>query len=76
MLAQMPSALELPNGVRCIVAPTGAGLGIAGMRVNYTCSDDSGALGAVDRTEPVWRIFVQEPGTWVLVLTPILIAWH
>ncbi len=76
MLAQQPWALELADGVRCTVTSTGAGLVIVGMRVNYGCSDGSGATGTVDRTAPVWRIFVRAQGSWVLVLTPIVVAWY
>ena len=76
MLAQQPWALELADGVRRTVATTGAGLSIAGMRVTYGCSDGSSAVGTVDRTEPVWRIFMRARGSWVLVLTPIVVAWY
>jgi hypothetical protein len=54
----LPWALELANGQRCTML-TGATNVIAGMRVNYGCRDEAYAVGSVDRTLPVWRIFFQ-----------------
>jgi hypothetical protein len=54
----LPWALELANGQRCVLL-TGATGGVAGMRINYECSDGYYVAGPVDRTLPLWRVFHQ-----------------
>lgn len=51
-----PTQLILAGGVKCGFA-TGATGVVAGMRINYGCSDGRVLLGDVDRSFPRWRIY-------------------
>jgi len=71
----MPWALELANGQRCTLF-TGATAPIAGMRINYGCPGGFIAVGDIDRSQPLWRIFVQGEKSVALELTGIAVAWY
>jgi hypothetical protein len=55
-----PTTIVLRGGVTCgyITGATGV---VAGMRINYGCSDGRELLGDPDRRSPVWHIFAQPP---------------
>ena len=71
----LPWALELATGQRCTLF-TGATAPIAGMRINYGCPGGFIAVGDIDRSQPVWRIFVQGEKSYSLDLTGIAVAWY
>ena len=71
----MPWAIELAGGQRCTLF-TGATAPVAGMRINYGCPGGYVAVGDIDRTQPVWRIFVQGEKSVALELTGIKVAWY
>jgi hypothetical protein len=71
----MPWALELANGQRCTLF-TGATAPIAGMRINYGCPGGFIAVGEIDRSRAVWRIFFQGEKSVSLDLTDIAVAWY
>jgi hypothetical protein len=71
----LPWALELAAGQRCTLF-TGATAPIAGMRINYGCPGGFIAVGDVDRSQPVWRIFVQGEKSISLDLTDIAVVWY
>jgi hypothetical protein len=71
----MPWAIELAGGQRCTLF-TGATAPVAGMRINYGCPGGYIAVGDIDRTQPVWRIFVQGEKSVALELTGIKVAWY
>lgn len=54
----MPWALELENGEKCTLL-TGATASVAGMRINYGCSENAYVVGSIDRSLPLWRVFYQ-----------------
>ena len=70
-----PWALELANGQRCTLF-TGATAPVAGMRINYGCPGGFIAVGDIDRSQPLWRIFVQGEKSVALELTGIAVAWY
>jgi hypothetical protein len=72
----LPWALELANGQRCVLL-TGATGVVAGMRINYECSDGFYVAGPIDRTLPLWRVFHQ-PATGSLAMDQIEVsaAWY
>ncbi|HZO92673.1 MAG TPA: hypothetical protein VFB22_02810 [Candidatus Baltobacteraceae bacterium] len=51
-----PSRIILSGGVTCTFMTGATGL-VAGMRINYGCSDGRMLIGDVDRHAPRWRIF-------------------
>lgn len=55
-LASPPWSLLLRNGASCGLL-TGATFGLAGMRINYACTDGGYLIGDVDRSQPQWRVF-------------------
>ena len=71
----LPWALELANGQRCVLL-TGATGAVAGMRINYECSDGYYVAGPIDRTLPLWRVFHQ-PATGSIAMDQIEVsaAW-
>ena len=71
----MPWAIELANGQRCTLF-TGATAPVAGMRINYGCPGGYVAVGDIDRSQPVWRIFSQGEKSVALELTGITVAWY
>jgi hypothetical protein len=71
----MPWALELANGQRCTMF-TGATAPIVGMRINYGCPGGFIAVGDIDRSAAVWRIFFQGEKSLSLDLTDIAVAWY
>lgn len=71
----MPWALEMANGQRCTLF-TGATAPIAGMRINYGCPGGFIAVGEIDRSGPVWRIFFQGEKSISLELADIAVAWY
>jgi hypothetical protein len=71
----MPWALEMTNGRRCTLF-SGATAPIAGMRINYGCPGGFIAVGEIDRSRPVWRIFFQGEKSISLELADIAVAWY
>jgi hypothetical protein len=72
----LPWALELANGQRCILL-TGATGAVAGMRINYECSDGFYVAGPIDRTLPLWRVFHQPAsGSIALDQMEVSTAWY
>lgn len=71
----MPWALEMANGQRCTLF-TGATAPIAGMRINYGCPGRFIAVGEIDRSRAVWRIFFQGEKSISLELADIAVAWY
>jgi hypothetical protein len=71
----LPWALELANGQRCTMF-TGATAPIAGMRINYGCPGGFIAVGDIDQSQPVWRVFSQGEKSLSLDLTDIVVAWY
>lgn len=57
-MTSLPWALELDNGQQCTLL-TGATAPVAGMRINYGCTDGAQVVGEIDRTLPLWRVFYQ-----------------
>ena len=53
---QSPWAVRLANGTICSFI-TGATGVVAGMRLNYGCTDKGWVLGDVDRSSQPWRVF-------------------
>ena len=70
-----PWAIELSNGQRCTLF-TGATAPIAGMRINYGCSGGFVAVGDINRTGPVWKIFAQGEKSISLDEIEITMAWY
>ncbi len=56
-LQGLPATIVLSGGVTCgfITGATGV---VAGMRINYGCTDHRMLIGDVDRRTAHWRIFV------------------
>lgn len=75
LLAAFPWAVELVDGSRCVFL-TGATIGIAGMRLNYGCENRSGVLGDVDRSQPLWRVFVRPASGWTVRRIGVAVAWY
>jgi hypothetical protein len=75
LLASPPWAVQLVDGSRCVYL-TGATMGIAGMRLNYGCENHSGVIGDVDRSEPLWRVFVQPVSGWTVRQIGVAVAWY
>lgn len=55
-LRGLPASVVLVGGVTCTFL-TGATGVVAGMRINYGCSDHRMLIGDIDRRAPRWRIF-------------------
>jgi hypothetical protein len=70
----LPWALELASGQRC-TAFTGATAPIAGMRINYGCPGGFQVVGDVDRSQAVWRVFVQGEKSIALEQVDVAVAW-
>jgi hypothetical protein len=81
-LAANPWAVELANGVRCTLF-TGTISSIGGVGMVYGCSNPDGtpaglagtAKQGLDRSQPLWRVFYQAPGDYVLQQVDVLTAW-
>ena len=72
----IPWALELSNGGRCTFI-SGGTFAVAGMRLNYECSNGDVAYGGVSRGSRYWLIFVGgQPPSKVLTATHIWVAWY
>jgi hypothetical protein len=71
----LPWALELADGKRCTLF-TGATAPVAGMRMNYGCPGGFIVVGDVDRSQPVWRVFVQGEESIALRQTDVAVAWY
>jgi hypothetical protein len=69
-----PWAIELANGERCSLF-TGATPPVAGMRINYGCPGGSQAIGDIDRSQPVWRVFFQAEKSIALEQMDVKVAW-
>lgn len=70
----LPWAIELANGQRCTQF-TGATAPVAGMRINYGCPDGFNVVGDIDRSEPIWRAFVQGQKSIALEQVDVAVAW-
>ena len=71
----LPWALELANGMRCELL-TGATWGVAGMRANYGCGDNSYVIGDPDRSQPLWRVFFQGMRSFGVTQVGVRVAWY
>jgi hypothetical protein len=45
------------------------------MRINYGCPEGSQAIGDIDRTQPVWRVFFQGEKSLALEQVDVVVAW-
>jgi len=72
--ASLPWALELAGGQHCSLF-TGATAPVAGMRINYGCPGGFIALGDIDRSQPVWRVFFGNQKGSVLEQVDVAVAW-
>ncbi len=45
------------------------------MRINYGCPEGSQAIGDIDRTQPVWRVFSQREKSIALEQVDVAVAW-
>lgn len=69
-------AVELENGQQCTLL-TGATAPVAGMRINYGCSDGAQVVGSPDQTLPLWRVFYQtENRSLSLDQVGVTTAWY
>lgn len=76
LTSKMPWAVELGNGQQCMLL-TGAGAGLAGMRINYGCGQDGGSvIGNIDTSEPLWHAFYWQQGETSAQTEPVVIAWY
>jgi hypothetical protein len=81
-LTTNPWAVELTNGVRCTLF-TGTISSQGGVGMVYGCSNPDGTpageAGVVkqglDRSQPLWQVFYQAPGDYVLQETGVATAW-
>ena len=74
--SSMPWAVELENGQQCTLL-TGATAPVAGMRINYGCSDGAQVVGSPDQTLPLWRVFYQtENRSLSLDQVGVTTAWY
>ena len=71
----VPWALELANGRHCTLF-TGATAPVAGMRINYGCTDGAIVVGDIDRSQPQWRVFSQGEKSPALEMNDISVAWY
>ena len=75
-LNEMPWALELDNGQRCVVQ-TGSAPVIAGLRLNYACGDGTFVVGEVDRPQSLWRAFYwTDDRSLSLDAVGVVTAWY
>ena len=70
----LPWALELASGQRCTLF-TGATAPVAGMRINYGCPGGFQVVGDVDRSQTVWRVFLQGEKSIALEQVDVAVAW-
>jgi hypothetical protein len=81
-LSANPWAVELANGVRCILF-TGTISSLGGVGMVYGCAQQDGtpaglagtAASGLDRSQPFWQVFYQAPGDYVLQQAGVLVAW-
>jgi hypothetical protein len=69
-----PWAVELRTGAKC-VRITGVSSIINGQRLNYDCTGGLGLYGNVQRSGPVWMIFVGGLRSGQISLEPITTVW-
>jgi hypothetical protein len=69
-----PWAIQLSGGTNCM-SISGATSLIAGQRLGYDCTGGVGLYGNVQRSGPVWMIFVGTPHSSTLAPKPIMVAW-
>jgi hypothetical protein len=74
-LASPPWSLSLGNGANCGLL-TGATFGLAGMRINYGCTDGGYLIGDVDRSQPQWRVFYLGRRATAAVLVSVTTAYY
>lgn len=70
----LPWALELAGGQHCSLF-TGATAPVAGMRINYGCPGGFIVVGDINRSQPVWRVFLQAEKSSVLEEVDVVVAW-
>jgi len=75
LTAQLPWALELADGSRCQFL-TGATTAVAGMRLNYGCANGVSVVGTVDRSQPLWRVFVLPQSGPAVRQVDVTVAWY
>jgi hypothetical protein len=82
-LTTNPWAVELVNGVRCTLF-TGTISSKGGVGMVYGCSNADGtpageagvADKGLDRSQPLWQVFYQAPGSYTLDETGVATAWR
>lgn len=74
-LASPPWSLSLGNGASCGLL-TVATFGLAGMRINYACTDGGYLIGDVDRSQPQWRVFYLGRRATAAILVPVITAYY
>jgi hypothetical protein len=70
----LPWALELGNGDRCTLLPGTLDV-LAGIPVDYGCSNGGAILGAPDRGQPVWTVSYLAEGDVATTLVDVAVAW-
>jgi hypothetical protein len=81
-LTSNPWAIELVSGVRCTLF-TGTINSQGGIGMIYGCANPDGtpageagvAKQGLDRSQPLWQVFYQAPGDYVLQETSVATAW-
>ena len=71
---ELPWALELANGERCMLL-TGGTIALAGERLQYGCEGGGSVLGEVDRAQPVWAVDYLADGAVATTLVDVTVAW-
>lgn len=74
-LASPPWSLSLGNGASCALL-TGATFGLAGVRINYGCTNGGYLIGDVDRSQPQWRVFYLGPRATAATLVSVMTAYY
>jgi hypothetical protein len=74
-LASPPWSLSLGNGANCGLL-TGATFGLAGMRINYGCTDGGFLIGEVDRSQLQWRVFYLGRRATAATLVSVITAYY
>lgn len=74
-LASPPWSLSLGNGASCGLL-TGVTFGLAGMRINYGCTNGGYLIGEVDRSQPQWRVFYLGPRATAATLVGVITAYY
>lgn len=75
LLDRTPWALVLEDGTRCSILGGATAL-VAGMRLNFACTDGRYVVGDPDRGESLWMVFVSREGDPQIIRVPVIVAWY